>query len=328
MASARGSRRRQWLPWLLSAALLIYVFGWATDWTRLRVALEHADLPLFVTLAATDRLAFFLVWTLLQAAALRRFVAHVPITSVLAVRGGSELLRAVSNPLSDAAFFLGLVQLCGGRVDGVVAAALVPAICHFLMMGMQMTLALFLLPGGIAENRDVAIGAGVTWLTVIGVALAVRISATRAVPLPGVRWVRDWLERFSLRELRPFLVAFIALTAFDVLIQGFASRAFGVPISWGALTGRIPLVYTSFLIPTLGNFGTREVAWAALFSEFGPRDALIAYAFSVNMVFLAINVMLGLIFLPRALSLVAAVRWARRGGEPVREPPWRDPTEP
>jgi hypothetical protein len=148
------------------------------------------------------------------------------------------------------------------------------------------------------------------------------------VPLPGVRYVRDWLERFSLRQLRPFFLSFVALTAFDVLIQGFASRAFGVPISWAALTGRIPLVYTSFLIPTLGNFGTREVAWAALFSEFGPRDALIAYAFSVNMVFLAINVMLGLIFLPRALSLVAAVRWARRGGEPVREPPWRDPTEP
>ena len=100
-----------------------------------------------------------------------------------------------------------------------------------------------------------------------------------------------------------------------MLIQGFASRAFGVPISWAALTGRIPLVYISFLIPTLGNFGTREVAWAALFSEFGPRDALIAYAFSVNTVFLAINVLLGLIFLPRALSLVAAVRWARRGGD-------------
>jgi len=328
MTSSRGGRRRQWLPWVLSAALLIYVFGWATDWTRLRIALEHADLPLFITLASADRLAFFVVWTLLQAAALRRFVAHVPIGSVLAIRGGSELLRAVSNPLSDAAFFLGLVQLCGGRVDGVIAAALVPAICHFLMMGLQMTLSLLVLPGGLAGNLDVAIGAGVMWATVIAVALAVRISATRAVPLPGVRYVRDWLERFSLRELRPFFLSFIVLTAFDVMIQGFASRAFGVPISWAALTGRIPLVYTSFLIPTLGNFGTREVAWAALFSEFGPRDALIAYAFSVNTVFLAINVLLGLIFLPRALSLVAAVRWARRGGEPVREPPWRDPTEP
>src|SRR5262245_27717241 len=328
MTSVQGGRRRQWLPWVLSGGLLIYVFGWATDWQRLRLALEAADLPLFLALAAADRLAFFVVWTLLQAAALRRFVAHVPITSVLAIRGGSELLRAVSNPLSDAAFFIGLVQLCGGKVEGVVAAALVPAICHFLMMGLQMTLALLFLEGGIAGNPDVAIGAGVMWAIVIVIALAVRFSAMRAVPLPGVKWVREWLQRFSFRELRPFFFSFVGLTVFDVLIQGFASRAFGVPISWEALAGRIPLVYVSFLIPTLGNFGTREVAWAALFSEFGPRDALIAYAFSVNMVFLALNVLLGLIFLPRALSLVAAVRWARRGGDPVALAPWRDPTEP
>jgi hypothetical protein len=328
MTSVRGGRRRQWLPWALSGGLLIYIFGWATDWQRLRLALEAADLPLFLALAAADRLAFFVVWTLLQAVALRRFVAHVPITSVLAIRGGSELLRAVSNPLSDAAFFLGLVQLCGGKMEGVVAAALVPAICHFLMMGLQMTLALLFLEGGIAGNPDVAIGAAVMWAIVIAVALAVRFSAMRAVPLPGVKWVREWLQRFSFRELRPFFFSFIGLTIFDVMIQGFASRAFGVPISWEALAGRIPLVYVSFLIPTLGNFGTREVAWAALFSEFGPRDALIAYAFSVNMVFLALNVVLGLIFLPRALSLVAAVRWARRGGEPVGLTPWRDPTEP
>jgi hypothetical protein len=327
MTSAQGGRRRQWLPWVLSAALLIYVFGWATDWQRLRLALDQADLPLFLALASADRLAFFLVWTLLQAAALRRFVAHVPITSVLAIRGGSELLRAVSNPLSDAAFFLGLVQLCGGKVEGVIAAALVPAICHFLMMGLQMTLALLILDGGIAGNADVAIGAGVMWAIVLAIAVAVRISKSRAVPLPGVRYVREWLERFPFRELRPFFLGFIALTVFDVLIQGFASRAFGVPIAWDALAGRIPLVYFSFLIPTLGNFGTREVAWAALFSEFGPRDALIAYAFSVNMVFLALNVLLGLIFLPRALALLAAVRWVRRGGEPL-ELPWRDPTEP
>jgi hypothetical protein len=327
MTSSGGSRRRQWLPWVLSAALLIYVFGWATDWSRLRIALEQANMPLFLVFASLDRLAFFVVWTLLQAAALRRFVAHVSIPSVLAIRGGSELLRAVSNPLSDAAFFLGLVQLCGGRVDGVIAAALVPAVCHFLVMGMQMTLALFVLPGGVMLNRDVAIGAAVMWSVVIGVAVALRVSANRPTPLPGVKYIRDWLERFSTRDLRPFFGAFVVLTIFDVLIQGFASRAFGVPISWEALTARIPLVYLSFLVPTLGNFGTREVAWAALFSEFGERDALIAYAFAVNTVFLAINVLLGLIFLPRALSLLAAVRWVRRGGGPLPEPPFRDPTE-
>jgi hypothetical protein len=191
-----------------------------------------------------------------------------------------------------------------------------------------MTLALLILPGGITGNPDVAVGAGVTWLMVIGVVVAVRISTMRAVPLPGVRYVRDWLERFSLRELRPFFLSFIALTAFDVIIQGFASRAFGVPISWEALIGRIPLVYFSFLIPTLGNFGTRELTWAALFGEYGERDALIAYAFSINAIFLVLNVILGVLFLSRALELIRAVRRTRREGGTVPKPLIGDPNNP
>ena len=117
--------------------------------------------------------------------------------------------------------------------------------------------------------------------------------------------------------LRPFWVGFTLLSAFDVLIQGLASRAFGVPIGWAELAARVPLVYFSFLIPTLGNFGTRELAWAALFSEFGTRDALVAYAFSINAIFLVLNLVLGIVYLPRALELVAAVRQAQRTGEPI-----------
>ena len=81
------------------------------------------------------------------------------------------------------------------------------------------------------------------------------------------------------------------------------------------------------MIPTLGNFGTRELTWAALFGESGDRDALIAYAFSINAIFLVINVLLGVIFLSRALQLIAAVRQARREGD-VIPPLLRDPTDP
>ena len=54
-------------------------------------------------------------------------------SDVLAIRGGSELARAVSNPLSDAAYMLGLAQLCGGRFDAVIASTLIPALCHFFV---------------------------------------------------------------------------------------------------------------------------------------------------------------------------------------------------
>jgi hypothetical protein len=322
-----GTRWRHVLPWLVSAALLAYVFGWATDWQRLWSAIEHANTPLFVALATADRLGFFLVWTWFQAEAVRRFVVPVPYRSVVAIRGGSELLRAVSNPLSDAAFFLGLVQLAGGRLAALISAIMLPVAMHFLVMLLQMTIALPLVGAGAAGNRSVGIAISILWTLVAIVAAAIRLSFTRPVKLPGIAGLRSWLQRFRLRDVQLFFWGFALLAVFDVVVQGLASRAFGVAIDWGALASRIPLVYFSFVIPTLGNFGTRELAWAGLFSEFGPRDALLAYAFAVNAIFLLINVLLGVIFLSRGLKLVAVMRRVEREGEPVPQPLLHDPTD-
>jgi len=325
MAASAGPRWRQVLPWAISLALLVYVFGWATDWHRLREALEAANVPLYVAFVAADRLGFFTVWTLFQALAVRRFVAHVPLRSVFAVRGGAELIRTLSAPASDAAFFLGLSQLSGGKIEAVLSAAVLPALCHFFVMLAMMTASLWLLPGGPAANRGIWITTGILWTLVVVVTSAVRLSRTHKV-----RWiegVRDWFDQFSLREVRPFVLGFVGLTIFDVLVQGAASRAFGIPIPWVVLMARIPMLYLALTVPTLGNFGTREVAWAALFRDYGEHDRLVAYALATNSVFLLINLLLGLTFLPRALQLLAAVRRARREGAAVPEPLLHDPTD-
>ena len=327
MAELRTGQLRQILPWAVSAALLAYVFGWATDWSRLGQALDGANVPLFLLFATADRLAFFGIWSVLWAASLKRYVADVPTASVLAVRGGSELLRTVSNPLSDAAFFLGLVRLVGGRFEAVLASALVPVVTHFVVMAAQMTLALPLLEGGPGNNRDVLVGVALVWATVLAGSLAAGLATRGRLRWRGAAALRAWLERFPLRSLWPFWLGFGALASFDIAIQWLASRAFGVPIPWTALAARLPIVYVTFLVPTLGNFGTREVAWAALFADYGPRDALVAYAFSVNAVFLVLNLLLGIAFLPRALELAAAVRSARRSGEPLARPALHDPTD-
>ena len=327
MAKSSRMRWKHILPWIVSAGLLFYVFNVATDWGRLRDATTQANIPLFLAFTIADRIAFFIVWALLQAAALRRFVAHVPVHSIIAIRGGSELLRAVSNPLSDGAFFLGLRELTGGRLEAVLAAALVPAICHFLVLALQVTVTLPFLPGSFESNRDVFVAAGITWFVVLALAIGVRMSATGSTRIPGAKRVRNWLERFPLREIRPFFFGFLAFTIFDVVIQGLASRAFGVDIAWTALTARIPLLYLALVTPSLGNFGTRELAWAGLFSEFGERDALIAYAFAVNSVFLILNVLIGTLFIKRALELVGEVRRARKAGEPAPAPLLRDPAD-
>ena len=327
---ARSGGRSLWsafLPWAVSAALLFYLFGFATDWDRLREATSRANLPLFLACATADRLAFFLVWTWLSAAALRRFVAEVPVGSVIAIRGGSELVRVASNHLADGAFLLGVARLVGGRLDAVVACTLVPVVSHFFVMLVQMTLALPFLQGSPADHLDVVGVATVMWSVVIACAIGAQLSRSRRVRSPALDRVAAWLERFPLRQLWPFLWGFALLALFDIQIQWLATRAFGVPIDWTALAARIPLVYLAFLIPSLGNFGTREMAWASAFSEFGSRDALIAYAFAVNAVFLVLNALLGVIFLRRALELIGAVRRARRVGEPLPRPILHDPTD-
>jgi hypothetical protein len=323
MALRRDGKWRHFAPWAISAALLAYAFGWATDWSRLGQALDDADVPLLLVYATADRLAFFAIWSWLWAAALRQFVADVPVSAVVAIRGGSELLRTVSNPLSDAAFFLGLVRLAGGRFEAVVSAAIVPTLTHFVVMVLQMTLMLPFLDG---NRNDVLAGTAVGWAILLGGAVAAGLAARGVLHWRSAAAIRGWLERFPFRALWPFWIGFIALSVFDVLIQGLASRAFGIPIGWVELAARLPLVYFSFLIPTLGNFGTRELAWAALFAEFGTRDGLIAYAFSINAIFLVLNLALGIVFLPRALELVAAVRQARRAPEPIPRP-LHDPTD-
>ena len=324
-----AKRWRSVLPWVISTALLFYVFGYATNWSRLVAALEGADVPRFLLFATADRLAFFTAWALLSAIALRRFVADVPIASVLAIRGGSELARAVSNPLADAAYALGLVQLCGGRLDAVIASALIPGICHFFVMLVQMSIALPF-QGAEADPgvlTSLVLTAGFLWAVLIAGVGSVALVRSGKLRSRRITAIAAWLERFPPRQIAPFLLGFAALAVFDIQIQWLASDAFGVTLDWGALAARLPLVYLAFVVPTLGNFGTRELTWAALFGEYGERDALIAYAFAVNAIFLVINVLLGVVFLSRALQLIGAVRRAQREGESIPGLR-RDPTDP
>jgi hypothetical protein len=315
---------RRLAPWAISLAALLWVFG-RTDWTKLLAATQGANLPLFLAVVVADKAVFFLVWALLQAEAIRRFVVPVKRREVLAVRGGSELFRAVNNPLADAAFLLGVGRLTGGKLEAVVAAGVIPFATHLLVLLGQASLALPFLAGGPEANRDVFFTVVVGWALVALFALLLRSAAFRRHPV-GARAV-GWLEGVRVRALLPFFGWFAALGAFDVLIQGLASHAFGVPIPWSSLIARIPVLYIALSIPSVGNFGVREFTWAALFAEHGDQDALFAYAFATNTVFLLLNVLIGVFFFRRAFELAMEVRRSARTRE-LPEPLLRDAIDP
>jgi hypothetical protein len=318
---------RQLLPWSISIGAMVYVFGYRIDWQAIPAATANANIPLFVAITIFDKLSFFVVWGLFQAAAIRQFVERVPIREIMAVKGASELLRTVNNSLADATFLIGVAQLVRtAGVAKVVAIASIPFIAHFAVLLLQATLALALLDGGLAFNQDVAALVGVSWIVVLAVSIAVRRGYLRNV-LERVG-IGGWIDTVTARELIPYVAWFALFGCYDVAIQGLAARSFGLDIDWIALVARIPVMYLALLIPSLGNFGTREIAFASLFEEFGSREALYAFALWTNTIFLAMHVIIGALFLSRAISLVRQVQLARESGQPVPSPILRDAIDP
>jgi hypothetical protein len=305
---------------------LVYVFGYATDWEALVRATEGANLPLYIAFTVADKMIFFLWWGILQAAVVRRFVGPVSTRKLIAVRGGAELLRAVNNPVADAGFLYGILQLTGGRVAAVVAVATVPLTTHFLILLLQATLSLAFLDGGPAANRDILVAVSISWTLIACTLVAIRTGLWER-KIASTRF-GAWTRNISFRSMLPFVGWFALLAGFDVMIQGLASRAFGIDIPWWALAGRIPLLYIALSLPSFGNFGTREITWSMCFSEFAESDALVAYAFATNTVFLLLHVAIGVIFLPRALALIGAIRRARKEGIEVPRPMIHDPSDP
>jgi len=325
VASSR-QRLRHLLPWTISVPALIYVFGYATDWSTLYARTRQANLPVFFAVTLLDKLIFFVAWALIQGESISRFVTPVPRRSVIALRGGAELVGAVNHGFGNAAFILGLTQLAPGRLGSVIAATSVPFLSHGFVLLLQASLVLGFLEGGIAANRDVAVAVVVGWSAAgVGI-LLVRFGPS--LPLVARSSFGQRLAGVRLRPLLPFLGFFVLLACADIVLQRATSSSFGIHIPWLALAARIPLLYSALSLPSLGNFGTRELVWAACFADFGTRDQLIAYAFVTNTTFLVLNVLVGMLFLPRALELITEVRRARASGTELPEPLLTDPSDP
>lgn len=321
-----SSHLRRLLPWLISIGALLYVFGYATDWQQIRAAAAHANLPVFLLVTVTDKLVFFCFWGFLQVETMRRLVGPVPWREVFSLRGGAELVRAINHGFGDAAYFLGLARLLPGQTGAVIAAAVVPFVCHFLVMLGQATLVLPLLDGGYERNHEIYVFAAVGWSLTLITATLIRFGPSLGIGFATALARR--IEAFEFSRMRPILGWFVVLAALDVVFQRITAASFGAVIPWLEMTARIPILYAAILVPSLGNLGTRELAWAWCFKEFASRDSLVAYALATNATFLFLNLAIGVFYLPKALELLSEVRRAKASGTPVEPTLLSDPTDP
>ena len=326
MSKVTRTLSRHVLPLVISGAALVYVFGFAIDWQAIPEATDRANMPLFVGITVLDKIIFFLVWSLVQASMVRRFLAPVPRRQIIAVKGAAELVRAVNNSLSDAAFFLGVWQICRVPLQSVVAVTTFPFIAHFLVLLLQGTIALAFVPSELVHIRAITSVVIFGWGVIAVFVIARQLGAVdRLYKLLRIEWLTD---RVGFRDLIPYLGIFVAFAAADVLIQGLASRAFGNEIDWAALTAGIPVLYFMMMLPSFGNFGTRELVWAEIFHGYAESASLVAFALWTNVIFLAMHVLIGVIFLNRAIQLISDLRTTRSGVDSVRSSILRDALDP
>jgi hypothetical protein len=318
---------RHVLPLVISGTALVYVFGFAIDWESIPEATDRADMPLFIAITVLDKIVFFLVWCLVQASMIRRFLAPVPRRQIIAVKGGAELARALNNSVSDAAFFLGIWQLCRRvPLQAVVAVTTLPFAAHFLVLLFQASMALAFVPRDQVQFSTMAGAVVFGWTLVVGFIIARQLGAVDR--LYDVLRLDALKDRVSLRDLIPYIWVFAAFALADIAIQGMATRAFGNPIDWISLAGGIPVLYLAMLLPSFGNFGTREIVWANVFHGYGTEPSLYAFALWTNAIFLIMHVLIGALFLNRALALLADLRRTDLDVESVRHPILRDALDP
>ena len=318
---------RHVLPLVISGTALVYVFGFAIDWESIPEATDQADMPLFIAITVLDKVVFFLVWCLVQASMVRRFLAPVPRRQIIAVKGGAELARALNNSVSDAAFFLGIWQLCRRvPLQAVVAVTTLPFAAHFLVLLFQASMALAFVPRDLVQFSTMAGAVVFGWTLVVGFIIARQLGAVDR--LYDVLRLDALKDRVELRDLIPYIGVFAAFALADIAIQGMATRAFGNPIDWISLTGGIPVLYLAMLLPSFGNFGTREIVWANVFHGYGTEPSLYAFALWTNAIFLVMHVLIGALFLNRALALLADLRRSDLDVESVRHPILRDALDP
>lgn len=314
------------IPWVISALAILYVLN-TTDWKQVMAASDDADLPLFVLFAALDKIVFFAVWTWVQIEIIRGFVGKISRTSLISVRGASEGFRAVNNPLADAIFLAGTRRITRASFLVLFAALLIPFAIHFMVLLLQTTI---LLPMAPAETHP----DGIKLLIFLGWSLVVLFGTLWRISQRSknrfLAKIRLWLTAVSRRQLVSYLFWFIGLALFDVIVQGFASRSFGINIDWWCLAARLPFLYLGLTAPSIGNFGVREFVWSTLFQDQASSDALVAYAFSMNALFVLFHVVIGGLFFQRAWILLVEIRSNRREGKSVptlREMFWAKTTK-
>lgn len=303
---------RRWAPYAVTVVIFLLIFR-RIPLERLRLALQQADLGLFLALMVPNAVLYFCWDTLVLTQVIRWFHGPIRYADMLPARAASYvvamfntnlargalaayLARRVRAPflqLGSTVIFLVLTEythLVSWATIGIVFGhSRIPARLFWVPPVVGLAWALFLLYAR----------AGVTPWRLLDLAAGRDVRASEGGP-------RSWaiFRTFKIAPVARYLqvVALRAPMFFASLcFHYFAASAFGLHIPFVALLTFLPVIFMLAALPiTVAHLGTTQVAWIFFFGAYAPEASLLAFSLAAHATFMTCRALLGLAFVGKA----------------------------
>lgn len=312
------------LPWLVTAALLAYLFH-RTDIQKVKAGIHNAagwmapaTLACVVAVYLADS---FAIWKTFG-----WFLTRMSFADVLLVRGATYLLAAINYNVGQGAIVYFVHKHAGTTIVRGIATTL-------LVLGINVLALLFLATGGLAVAPDVPSAVKIL-VAVAWVGLAIYIALIKIRP----RWldkpVFEVLLNAGLAGYARALLVRIPHIAALVAFQFTALHAFGVKVPLVDALATLPVIFLVGVLPIsiqgLGTTQTVAVFFLARYAPGGPKDQeamVVAASLTAQALAFGFQALLGVACLKSRVgrALQASTKEAEGGEPPDAGPPDAEP---
>lgn len=321
MEEASGIRQRltRLLPWVITLAIFIFIFR-RVPVSELLEALRQAHLLPYLALMAPYSMIYCLVDTFVLTQAVTWFHQPVRYARVLPVRAAAYILSLLNPGLGQGGTAFYIHRREGIPLVEMVGTIVFLVVIEFGQLALYAAIGIF-----IVEPQLAAVFA--PFYVVFIAAFAIALTYVRHGFAPLTR-VLQALARLSGREssytprsvgprarilhtlqsagVRHYLLALLYKAPnffLAILVHYLAVQQFGLQIPFLVLLAFLPVVFLAASLPiTVAHLGTSQAAWLFFFSAYGAEARLLAYSLAAHFTFMALNSLIGLCFLRRALQ--------------------------
>ena len=284
------------VPWALTILLFVFLFS-RIPVTQVVGTLKSAQWGLYLAILFPYSCLYLLLDTAAVTVAVRRFHAPVRYSEMIPVRAVTYVLSLVNHNVAQGGLALWLWRKENIPFLGIAGTMVFLAFIEISDLILVSSI------GAVMAERTAIPGLQKSYFLLYGVLGAI-LFYFRGLQLLGIkRPAPGILSTFDKARLIDYL-AILSFKATALLLAAVlnwkAVGFFGMEIPFFAILANLPLIYLASAVPlTVAKLGTAQAAWVFLLSSpTAPEANLLAYSLCAHLMFLVMNALLGVCFLP------------------------------